>query len=201
MKKAISVLLALVMCLGMCACGENSGGEKPNAIELTLDNYERYLDVYASAYVKTDYKVHNAAQTGFVIGKSGSSAYNFVTGNFGQYVYGNVSVRGLSQNFNYNDIVIEVEFTGRCNHCDLAEKKDNKLETFTWSDFQFFATCSKVDITGNGTSDGSYKFALPAGRGVPVLSYASNTVRYYTESDFLEYSFRIVSVSGTVTPV
>ena len=183
----------------MCACGENSGGERSDAIELTLDNYEQYLKVYANAYVKSDYEVHNAAQSGFVIGRS-SGGYDFVTGDFGQNVYGLVSVNGLSQNFNYSNIKIEVRFTGECNHCDLASSDDDKPGTLMWSPFQFNATCSKVDITGKGNSDGKDKFMLPADRGVPVLSYANGVVRYYQESDFLKFSFEVVSISGTVTP-
>ena len=199
MKKVISLLLALVMSLCMCACGENAGGEKSDAIELTLENYEQYLDVYANAYVKSDYEVHNAAQSGFVIGRS-SGGYDFVTGDFGQNVYGFVSVEGLSQNFNYSNIKVEVKFTGEFNHCDLASSDDDKPGTLMWSPYQFNATCSKVDITGKGSNDGNDKFTLPAGRGIPVLNYANGVVRYYEERDFLKFSFEIVSVSGTVTP-
>ena len=190
MKKTISILLVLVTCLSMCACAAET---KSNGIELTLDNYEQYLDVSASAYIRKEYEGYS-----FVIGRSG--AYDFITDDFGQNIYGSVSVKGLSQNFNYSNIKIEVEITGKCFHCDLDAKMDENEKTLRWSDFEFVATCSKVDITGKGSSDGSDKFALPAGRGVPVLSYANGVTRYYKESDFLEYTCKVISVSGTATP-
>lgn len=190
MKKAISILLVLVMCLSMCSIFT---GCRSNGIELTLDNYEQYLDVSASAWLQKDYEGYS-----FVIGRSG--AYDFITDDFSQNIYGDVSVKGLSQNFNYSNIKIEVEITGKCFHCDLGAKKDENEKTLRWSNFEFVATCSKVDITGKGSSNGSDKFSLPSGRGVPVLSYANGVTRYYEERDFLEYTYKVISVSGTIIP-
>ena len=41
MKKALSLILALVLCLGLCACGNS------NKIALTQDNIETYFDIEA----------------------------------------------------------------------------------------------------------------------------------------------------------
>ena len=40
MKKAISLLLALVLCLSLCACGTKTG-----TIEITLDNWQQYFEI------------------------------------------------------------------------------------------------------------------------------------------------------------
>ena len=42
MKKTISLLLALVMCLPLCACG---GSSEPTEVELDAYNFEEYLSV------------------------------------------------------------------------------------------------------------------------------------------------------------
>lgn len=189
MKKTISVLLVLVLCLSMCAC---STGTKSDGIELTLENYEQYLYVSANAYVQEEYKGNM-----FVIGRSG--AYDFITDDYGQNIYGAVYVEGLSQNFNYSNIKVKVEITGKCYHCDLKAEKDDNEKTLKWSNFEGVATCNKVDITGKGSSHG-FVFALPAGRGIPVLSYANGVTRYYEDGDFVNYTYKVIGISGTVTP-
>ena len=194
MKKMISLMLAMIMCLSFFACASNTPVEtKANEIELTLDNYEQYLDVSAYAGLRKEYEGNS-----FVIGRSG--AYDFITDDFSQNIYGYVYVDGLSQNFNYSNIKIEVEITGKCFHCDLDAKMNENEETLRWSIFEFVATCSKVDITGKGRNNGSDKFALPVGRGVPVLSYAPGVTQYYEDRDFLEYTYKVISISGTVVP-
>ena len=42
MKKALSLLLVLVMCLSLCACGTE---KKSNEIELTPENFNKYVKV------------------------------------------------------------------------------------------------------------------------------------------------------------
>ena len=191
MKKAISIFLAVALCLGMCSM---FSGCSSNDIKLTLDNYEQYLKVSASAFYEKDYKGNL-----FVIGRSG--AYDYATENYGENIYGSVSVKGLSQNFNYSNVKIEVEITGKYNHCDLTAAKGANENTLLWSTFSFVATCEKVDITGTGNNSRNDKFALPTGRGIPVLSYANGVTQFYKLSDFLQYTYKVVSVSGTITPV
>ena len=187
MKRTISLIIVFALCLSLCACA----GKK--AIKLTLDNYEQYLKVSSRALIAKDYEGNS-----FVIGRA---TYDFVTNDYGQNIYGYISVEGLSQNFNYSNIKVEVEITGKCYHCDLKAEKDENEKTLKWSDFSFVATCNKVDITGKGDNGGSDKFVLPTGRGVPFLSYANGVTRYYKDSDFLNYTYKVISVSGTVTPI
>lgn len=189
MKKLLSLILALAICLPLCACGEKS-----NEIELTLDNYKQYLDVSAQAQLREDYESDNS----FLIGYDTKNNCNCVTSKFGQNVYGYIWVEGLSQNFNYNDIEIKVEFTGKCYHLDLNADEDNNTSTLAWSEYSFITECNEVDITGCG--DGEGKWELPSGRGIPKFGYWNDVRLIYKPDDFLEYEYKVVSVSGTVTP-
>ena len=45
MKKTIALLLVLVLCLSLCACGK-----KTEAVEITIDNWEQYFTI---SYVDT----------------------------------------------------------------------------------------------------------------------------------------------------
>ena len=45
MKKALSMILALVLCLPLCACGK-----KTETVEITIDNWEQYFTI---SYVET----------------------------------------------------------------------------------------------------------------------------------------------------
>ena len=202
MKKALSLILALVLCLPLCACSveTNTNVADVNAIELTLDNYEQYLEVGARAQLKEDYKASNH----FVLGVASDGYSKFVTYDFGQNIYGYIWTKGLSQNFNYNDVKIEVEFTGRFCHFDLMTHQDDMEDTATWDQFSFKGICDRLDITGKGNNweylDNN-KYPLPSGRGVPEFDDWYDGVRmYYKQSAFLEYEYKVVSVSGTVTP-
>lgn len=189
MKKMFSVLIIVALCLDLCACSSGTTSTK-----LTLDNYEQYLDVRAAAEIQDDYEGNS-----FLIGTY--MGYDYFTSKYGQYIYGSVSVRGLSTNFNYTDIEIEVEITGKYRHCDLSAQEDENERTLRWDEFKIVTTCSNVDITGSGKSDGNDKFSLASGRGIPILQRASYVHLNYEETDFLEYTYKVVSVKGTVTAV
>lgn len=190
MKRIVSLILVFAMCLPLCACGEKS-----NEIELTLDNYEQYIDFQVSpmAMLRNDYEGNS-----FVIGVASDGYSDAVCQDYSQNVYGYFLIKGLSQNFNYNNIAVKVELSGKCYHLDLNADKDDNTSTLAWSEYSFIAECNKVDITGNGKGEG--KWTLPSGRGIPNFEYWNGVRKFYDPDDFLQYEYKVVSVSGTVTP-
>lgn len=192
MKRAISLILASVMCLSLCACGGKvTGGEgvgNSNEIELTLENYEQYIDVSASAITKLDYE----GRADIVIGFDRTTGYDVVNSGYSQNIYGYVKIKGLSQNFNYHNIKVEVEFKGKCLTCESTLRKDDDVEASKkWQTYSFTAACSKVDITGCGKEETVYP--IGSNRGIPY-SYSS------LDDDFLEYEYTVIRVSGSVSP-
>ena len=189
MKKTVSLILVLVMCMSMCICFSACGN---NSIKLTLENYKQYITISASASAQSKEYEGNS----FLIGKY--AGLDVVTSKYAKNIYGYVYVEGKSQNFNYSDIKVVVEITGKYRHCDLSATKNSSASTLRWETFNLKATCDSVDITGCGSGKG--QLPLPAGRGIPVLNYGNGNTRYYEEADFFEYTYKVVSVSGTVTP-
>ena len=54
MKKTISLLLTLVLCLSLCAC--DGGAQKTETIEITLENWQDYFELKLAATVyKNDF--------------------------------------------------------------------------------------------------------------------------------------------------
>lgn len=102
MKKAISILLVLVMSLSMCGC---AGGSKSGEIKLTLDNYEQYLK-FNACYVDTGSKNVSVGHWGVI-----SRPYKLIA---------NLNVQGTSTNFNYNDIKITILCSGSYGTTTLA---------------------------------------------------------------------------------
>ena len=111
MKKAISLLLALVICLSLCACG----GSK---VELTLENYKTYLDVNIKSFAPGD-----------------SDAWRFPDAPHCRSEYiGFVGCAGASTNYDYNDIKITVRFYGNADiYVDSVKTKYKFDETITVS--------------------------------------------------------------------
>ena len=54
MKKFISLLLAIILCFSMCACGASSAPAAPKAVELTKDNIGDYISI-SGEYKNGDY--------------------------------------------------------------------------------------------------------------------------------------------------
>ena len=90
MKKIISLLLALVLCLGLCACSSSS-----NEIELTPDNASKYLNIYVSIVKDHSKEVEHDSEIGWL-------------GNCWDV---QCVTKGASSNFNYNDIYIKAKIT------------------------------------------------------------------------------------------
>lgn len=192
MKKATSIILVLVICLSLCACSNGgTGGEdtgKSNEIELTLENYEQYLDVSASAGTQLDFE----GNAYIILGYDEMEAQHILTSDYSKNIYGYVRVEGLSPNFNYHNIKIEVEFKGKCLTCDTTLTRDDDMEAIKqWQTYSFMAFCDKVDITGCGRGETPY--LIGSDRGIPY-SYSGLC------ADFLEYEYTVISISGSVSP-
>ena len=153
MKKVISLLLALVMCLCMCACGENSGGEKSDAIELTLDNYEQYFKVNKC---RLDY-ISKGVQVGYL-------------GNLSRVyqINGLFEVEGASLNFNYNNVKFKVQFSGTYGTTKLASANMDADENSQ----QSFDEIVEVSVNIAGSGKWYDKLVLaPDGKAIVDVNY------------------------------
>ena len=171
MKRAISLILAIMMCLSLCACG----GKSDN-IKLTLDNYSTYLSVDAKMYngsIFEDAVNVQAVNNGRGIPyKGGSTTF---------YVYEKLStfleVKGASTNFNYNDVSITVRFTGTYQTVDINTCQwDNGNEINT----ELTVQCN---IAGEGNAFGKF-----SGNGG------------YMYDERADVKWEVVAISGTVSP-
>ena len=181
MKKAISIMLVLAIFLGMCACGADT---KSNEIELTLDNYDDYLKISAYTILSHDSKPNTARYFDAMDG------VGCAVTDYSSYMSLGVSVKGLSANFLYSDITLEVRATGKF----IAVDKNNAYNS-THTSVYFNETFSqyiecKLDVSGNGNGQSTGKFSVPGDLVIPYHSF-------YPSTDF---SFEIVKISGTVSP-
>ena len=230
MKKILAMMLSLVMCLSLCACGKSeavksvedlidgignvtiSSSAKINEAEeaynslsteeqgqvknyknlekarqafnalgipLTLENYEKYLNVSFSP------QLVDATDYGRMIG---------VNVDTGSYVYSGIEtsvyVSGKSENYDYNDVIVTVKCSGfYVPHSAEIIKKSNKgeldlekyfLENANDIDFSLTAT---TDIVGNGSD--SHTIEMPDG--------------YWVMSSAVDLSCEVVDISGILT--
>lgn len=179
MKKALSLILALVLCLSLCACGED---KKSNEIELTLDNYNQYLNI------DVDFVDGNIIKLGKWIivdeaGYDGVDAYiDEAMTSFGCYA----EVEGVSQNFNYNDVKVTIEVSGKYkarNRNDLY--KVQSIESFS------LTINSSTNIAGGSINNDKVYYTIPNNMAV---------ARGMTAPIVVDYEFKVVSISGTLTP-
>ena len=98
MKKALSLILALVMCLSLCACGGSS------KVTLDLNNYQQYISVSP-----TNSEITKGVTVGQYPNISRNTALRL-----------SVVAEGVSTNFNYNDVIIKVRFYSSYGTTDLV---------------------------------------------------------------------------------
>lgn len=172
MKKSIAIIMALAMCISLCACG----GGKDN-IKLTLDNYSTYLSVDARMYNGSLFEdavnvQHLNNGHGIPYNERGSSTF---------YVYEklitSLEVKGVSTNFNYNDVSITVRFTGTYQTVDI--------DTGEWDSGNEISTelTAKCNIAGEGSA-----FDKFSGNGG------------YMYDERADVKWEVVAISGTVSP-
>ncbi|MBR2937742.1 MAG: hypothetical protein IKB80_04535 [Oscillospiraceae bacterium] len=166
MKKALSLILALVMCLSLCACGSASKGSTSAEIELTLDNYQKYLQVDVSCSASGE----------------GVRFMNPIPGYTGPWypeILSIVSTKGVSTNFNYNDVVVVIEISGTYDDYHAYENALNSKD----NPFEMTITV-ETDIAGNGKNTDIFKLAY----------------KLVTRNALINSTWKVVSISGTVTP-
>lgn len=96
MKKTISLIIIIVMCLSLCAC---STGER-----LDLNNYTQYLSITTVTHNDSE-----AVRVGAIPNVSRTVALR-----------PSVKVEGVSSNFNYNNVKIKVRIYGSYGTTDLV---------------------------------------------------------------------------------
>ena len=151
------LLLSTTSFAGCSKSEENSKDD--NAIELTMENYEDYLTVNVTTGTTGDgYKVHGISDP------------------FYKEIQNNITVEGVSDNYNYEDVKVEAEITV-------------KYTPYSWSgldqdDVLFTETLS---TTCNVAGDGSD-------------STLTNVQDGYTTNLFMAYDYEVTKVSGSVVP-
>ena len=197
MKKFLSLLLAAMMLLSFAAC---SGGgktaevtpeptekatEEPqsNAIQLTPDNYSKYISVNGGASCNKSSDNGNALR---VQSRNEGNGIETKSGSWTWEAYKSINeslyIKGLSQNFNYNDIAVTCKLKVTYKTYN-NEKDDRGVYAFTGTETYEKEITVECDIAGNGEYKELYQ--LPNG---------------YTHSDVIEYELEVISISGTVTP-
>ena len=129
MKKAISIMLVLAICLGMCACGADT---KSNEIELTLDNYKQYLDVKRVEIDDISKNVQVGQYTAYKCYQLG----------------GVINIAGSTTNFNYNNVKVIVRFSGTYGTGKL-ETLSPKADEGSITNFNEVVELT-LNISGNG---------------------------------------------------
>lgn len=178
MKKVLALVMTLVLVLSLAACGGIDGSSNNKEIELTLDNYSKYLEIKPAG--STDY--YNGAVLQDPMGvrtKTGSKVFTLIGA-----VEFYTTISGKSQNFNYNDVKV----TGRLK---------GTIGTFK-------STTGIVE--GENVFDGSEPFDKEVVLECDITGAANYTEKYklpnkvYTTDDEIECEFEVTSISGTVTP-
>ncbi len=177
MKKIILILLTLVMCLSLVACGNNQKDspqtEKTTStqttpdIKLTLDNYSTYLNVSVTPnfpgkvsgyYTMSDSKYHiSNTKAGCIL-----------------------TVEGVSGNYDYNNVVITVKVYG-----SYAWLTDNAGPN---DDIHF---SEEITVSCNIAGEGAKQ----------IILFDGENISSYVKNETFNCLWEIVSVSGTVIRV
>lgn len=179
MKRTLSLILALILCIALCACNSDSkkGDEttsNPDEIKLTLENYSKYLDITGRmndpSFTEGTYV--GSLNGGYGIAYEGGSTFYL-------YKYFNCSthVEGVSQNYNYNDVKITVRYKGEYQTVDT--------HTNEWTGGN--EVSKEVTIECNIAGEGSFQDKFEGNGG-------------YMLRDMADIEWEVVEISGTLTP-
>lgn len=141
MKKIITLLITLFMCISLCSCGANS-------ISLTLDNYADYLDVSGS----------------YTMG--GSPHKDKQHGTLYPEIITNIDVEGVSSNYIYNNVEVLAKISGT--YTEFPSPSEYYRGTETDFDKTFSIKCNKA---GNGSDNSSTKVSDYTGKIYTDLSF------------------------------
>ena len=190
MKRIILFLLTLAIMLSFTSCGSfsNSSNENSKAkeIQLTTDNYEKYLSILCD--VRTPFGISSSDGALNVSNSNGGYGLPLDKGGSTSYVYHKlnleINVAGTSFNFNYNDVEVKCKLIVKCKTYDSGgTRRLNEMDGFTGSKTIEKEFTIKCNVSGIGSSHFEYDLS-----------------NKYTHNDELEYEFEIISISGNVTP-
>lgn len=178
MKKKLSILLILAMVISLGGC--NSGATK-----LTLDNYAKFLDVEVWCPFENEYQVQSS-----LMGQT--QIIDYYTS-----VCGTIKTKGLSQNFNYENITITVKITGETpciKRSRVANQLDIKRSDIEYEEFEITVVLTDTDITGEGIGEKEYD--LPSDKMTKNFEERS----YFFDAQ-KSYTYEIIEISGKVSPI
>ena len=184
MKKAISILLVIVMCLCMCACGEKS-----NEIELTLDNYDDYVEIHAGIYGRQAVKTDNDYWLGAY-----SQGYKFVENEFYTGYEGSLDTEVVAPNFNFHNVTVKIHFTGNV----LAILEDSNPDSPTTTNYSIdFDDTFELNVGGTLKEDEGKIIDLPQNLLILNNFWSAN---YDGKYEIKNVNWEIIEISGTVSP-
>lgn len=168
MKKAITFLLMLAITLSVAACGNSK--EK---IELTVENFDTYLDVATKITPNTSSTLHADG-----IPFYGSSDFDCM-----------ITIDG-SDNFNYYDVSIDIEYTITAYGMYYIEPQNYLFDETGEATAQKTITV-KANISGEGTES----------KTIYLVPNDNELDDYFiTAEDYILSDFEITAVHGYVTP-
>lgn len=169
MKRTLVLFLALLMALALCACGG-----KGDEIELSLDNYETYLEVQTLAA-----QSGRELQLSFGEGLPYPGGVCVLVSSGGGYY---LSIKGRSENFNYNDVKVVAHVTG---NWEYRRELGPASQTGKYGNQEVDLTLEATgDITGQGEDRKTFEFPADC----------------YSCRQLANCNVEIVEVSGSLTP-
>ena len=122
MKKALSLILVFVMCLPLCACNTSNSGnssKKPEEIELTAYNFEKYLTVtfeiknFDEGQLAPDVELYKPTFDLVIHVEATDSDYKFTDTVLNLTLSDKANVTNLDLNVNKIEIVIDENGNGK----------------------------------------------------------------------------------------
>ena len=167
MKRIFIALLSLVMIFAFL-----SGCGKQKTVELTLDNYEQYLNI------STEYSI--AGNTNLFYNVFPEQENNA----WGDKIEYTIRVEGASANFNYNDVEVKFNVSGKYKPYVFRGNGAGEWSCYPEESILFDVTL-KTNIAGDSDI---YEKSVPVG-----------VEGGYTNIGLVDTSIEVVSVSGTIT--
>ena len=181
MKRIVSLVMSIIICLSLVGCDGGSDvveetmettAKDDNTIELTMDNYKKYLDL-------SDITIQNQGDGLKIKLNSDTTIYGY------RNILFTAEVEGVSQHHIYNDVIVTVQIVGHylAFSSRIVDKSDYYDRTL-----QF-----EIPIETNVAGGGKGFYQLYTGWNDDKTELA------YTLKDGFEVEAEVVSVSGSVT--
>lgn len=167
LKIIIPIVVVAIIVVIMIALKLTSNKE----IELTMDNYSDYLDITInSTGYGTRLEAKDWGQIMAIVNKSNSVKWSFYP-----KIYMGVEVKGVSNNFNYENVIVSVEFEG--SYYAFRFNQESKQEYI-----KEIVRVDNCNIAGTGENSITYQ--------IPNNGYTQDFVKG-----------RVIGISGKVIPV